>query len=199
MEKTHAYLKSYGFGTPSPVTGIATAPGYMRPWQDWSDVGFANATFGQGFSVTTLQLATAFSVLVNDGMYVPPRLVEGTPVEPPHRVVSAASAATTRRMMQTVIEEALPQAAGIPGYCLGGKTGTAQVAVNGRYSDSVYSAVFAGFFPCDKPRVAMVVEVFNGRKSHQGSQVAAPAFRNIAEEVLAHWAVPPAPIAASGK
>lgn len=194
--KLHAYYQAFGFGQPSPISGMASAPGLLHPWQDWSEVGFANASFGQGFSVTTLQLATAFSVLTNNGLYIPPRLVEGAPVEAPHRVVQAASAATTRAMLKTVIEEALPTAAGIPGYCLGGKTGTAQVAVNGGYSDTIYSALFAGFFPCDHPRVTMVVEVFNGRKSHHGSQVAAPAFRNIAEEVLAHWAVPPQPVAA---
>lgn len=193
-ERLYEYLSAYGFGQPSPISGASAAKGRLRDWQDWGEIGRATASFGQGFSTTTLGLATAFSVLANDGLLRVPVLLEGAKPAAPRRVVSASAARTTRRMLSTVIEQRLRRSVAIPGYCLGGKTGTAQVAVDGRYSDSVFSGVFAGFFPCEAPRVTMVVEIFAGRKRYNGSQVAAPAFRAITEEVLAQWGVLPTPV-----
>ena len=187
----HSYLKSYGFGQPMTLEGASPGKGKLRDHQTWKPVDFATATFGQGVATNALQLATAFSVLTNDGRLVPPVLIEGTEQEAPRRVLSERAARQTRTMLASVVEEGLPHAAAIKGYCVGGKTGTAQVAVGGKYSSDVYDALFAGFFPCDQPKVTMVVEVFGAKKQHHGSQVAAPAFREIAEEVLANWGVPP--------
>jgi cell division protein FtsI (penicillin-binding protein 3) len=163
----------------------------LRDWQSWRPIDHTTVTFGQGVSTTTLQLAVAYSVLTNDGVLIAPRLIEGTPAQMTRRVLSVQAAQTTRAMLKNVVEEGLPHTAVIPGYCIGGKTGTAQVAINGRYSSDVFGALFAGFFPCDKPRVTMVVEVYYPKKQIHGSQVAAPTFRRIAEEILAHWGVMP--------
>lgn len=77
---------------------------------------------------------------------------------------------------------------------LGGKTGTAQVVVNGRYSSSVYAALFAGFIPASTPRVTVVVTLFHPKGSRiHGSQVAAPIYREIAAQLFALWGVPPQP------
>ncbi|HWG85193.1 MAG TPA: penicillin-binding protein 2 [Deinococcales bacterium] len=190
-EKLHHYLSAYGFGQAPEVEGAYTAKGIVHDWRTWRPTTFANASFGQGFASSTLQLAAAFSVLANDGVMVPPRIVEGAASGKARRVLSASAAQETRVMLRDAIEEGLKHQT-IAGYCFGGKTGTAQVVVNGRYSHEVYDAVFAGFFPCAKPRVAMAVQVHapSGSQYH-GSQVALPAFRQIAQEVLAHWGVTP--------
>lgn len=190
-QRLYDYLSAFGIGKPVALQGVSVARGRLRDVRDWGDIGRVTASFGQGFSTTTLGLAAAFSVLANDGLLIPPVLVEGSAAAAPRRVVSEEAARTTRRMLSAIVEERLRRSAAIPGYCLGGKTGTAQVAVDGRYSDSLYSGIFAGFFPCEKPRVTMVVEVFGGKKQYYGSLVAAPAFRAITEEVLANWGLLP--------
>jgi cell division protein FtsI (penicillin-binding protein 3) len=189
-EKLHGYLSSYGFGQPMEVEGAYAAKGIVHDWRTWRPTTYANASFGQGFATTSLQLVTAFSVLANDGMLVPPRLVEGAAAPDKHRVISVDAARQTREMLKTAIEEGLKSQV-IRGYCFGGKTGTAQVAVDGRYSADLYDALFAGFFPCDKPRVTMVVHIHGPQVQTHGSQVALPAFRQIAQEVLAHWGITP--------
>ena len=190
-QKTFNYLSHFGFGSRTELNGAPGRAGVLRDWNDWKPVDFATATFGQGISTTALGLATAFSVLTNDGLLIPPKLIEGGPELEGKRVISSTAATQTRAMLKTAVEEGIPWAATIKGYCIGGKTGTAQVAVNGRYSQDVYDALFVGFFPCDAPKVTMVVEVLGPKKQNHGSQVAAPAFREIAEEVLAAWGIAP--------
>ena len=192
----HTYLTEYGFGQPMKLEGGSPARGLVRDWRTWRPIDHATATFGQGESTTTLQLATAFSVLMNDGVLIPPRLIEAAPVAASKRILSVQAARTTRDMLRAAVEDGLPHLAVIPGYCIGGKTGTAQTAINGHYSSDVFGAIFAGFFPCDKPRVTMVVEIYNPKKQIHGSLVAAPVFREIAEEVLAHWGIAPKDIKA---
>jgi cell division protein FtsI (penicillin-binding protein 3) len=190
-QKTFNYLSRFGFGSRTELDGAPGRAGVLRDWRDWKPVDFATATFGQGISTTALGLATAFSVLTNDGMLIPPTLIDGGLQPEGKRVISQSAAVQTRAMLKTAVEEGIPWAATIKGYCIGGKTGTAQVSVNGRYSQDVYDALFAGFFPCDVPKVTMVIEVLGPKKQNHGSQVAAPAFREIAEELLAAWGIAP--------
>ena len=190
-QKTFNYLSHFGFGQRVEMEGAPSRAGVLRDWNDWKPVDFATATFGQGISTTALGLATAFSVITNDGLLIPPTLIDSGRQPEGKRVISQSAAVQSRSMLKTAVEEGIPWAATIKGYCIGGKTGTAQVAVNGRYSSDVYDALFVGFFPCDVPKVTMVVEVLGPKKQNHGSQVAAPAFREIAEEVLAAWGIAP--------
>lgn len=203
-KQLHGYLTAFGLGQPMPLDGASTTPGVLRDWRGEQPLDRAAVSFGQGMSTTVLQLASAFSVLTNDGRLVPPKLIETPPTvtgakadgkadgkTAERRVISQKAARQTRTMLRAVAEGRLAKVLGIPGYCLGGKTGTAQVAVNGRYSKDLFAALFAGHFPCEKPRVTMVVEIYGPKKQINGSQVAAPVFREIAEEVLAYWQVQP--------
>jgi cell division protein FtsI (penicillin-binding protein 3) len=190
-QKTFNYLSHFGFGQRVEMDGAPSRAGVLRDWNDWKPVDFATATFGQGISTTALGLATAFSVITNDGLLIPPTLIDNGTQPEGKRVISSSAAVQSRAMLKTAVEEGIPWAATIKGYCIGGKTGTAQVSVNGRYSQDVYDALFVGFFPCDAPKVTMVVEVLGPKKQNHGSQVAAPAFREIAEEVLAAWGIAP--------
>ena len=190
-ERFHDYLQKYGFGREVWSATNWGTPGVLRDWKDWRPIDRATYSYGQGISTTTLQLATAYSVLVNDGMLVAPKLIVGQNVPQSTRVVSSSAAFQTREMLQASIEDGLKFGI-VSGYPIGGKTGTAQTwQKNGQISSDVFGALFAGFFPVDKPKVTMLVEVFHPRKQKHGSQVSLPAFNNITRELTSYWHMTP--------
>jgi len=165
-QKLYDYLSAYGFGEDTPIPTVRTASGMLQPVARWDDVVRTTNAFGQGMSATTLQLATAYNALANDGLYVAPRLVVGEAQPQGREIVSAQTARTTRELLHAVISEGIPGAAGIKGYALAGKTGTAQVVVDGKYSSTIYDSVFAGFFPSDRPRVTLAVMVHGAKERY---------------------------------
>lgn len=190
------YLSQYGFGQDLSLPSVQAATGSLQPLRNWDDVVRTTNAFGQGMSATTLQLAAAYNTLANGGLYVAPRLVIGEGQAQAHEVISAETARTTRELLHKVVSEGIPQAAGIKGYALAGKTGTAQVVVGGRYSDTIYDSVFAGFFPSDQPRVTLAVMVHGAKERYHGSMLAAPIYRDVAAAILSKWAEPPEQVAA---
>ncbi|ASN80381.1 peptidoglycan D,D-transpeptidase FtsI family protein [Deinococcus ficus] len=186
------YLLEYGFGRDVSIPTVMTATGRLQPLRNWGDLVRATNAFGQGMDTTTLQLAAAYNALANDGRYVSPRLVEDAGRLEQREVIRPDSARTTRAMLQAVIDEGIPGQAGLAGYALAGKTGTAQVVVGKRYSGEIYNSVFAGFFPADAPRVTVAVMVHGAKVDHHGSQTAAPIYRDIAAEILSGWGTIPA-------
>lgn len=170
-----------------PPIAVQIAAPQVRPIQLWGPAEYANATFGQGFLITPLHLTAAYNILAADGVYRQPILFEGN---------TSQSKTVFRPQVARAIRQALTQGitenAKLRGYTLGGKTGTAQVVVNGRYSRSVYTALFAGFIPSDTPRVTVVVALYHPKGSRiHGAQVAAPIYREIAARLFALWGVPP--------
>ena len=89
--------------------------------------------------------------------------------------------------MQRAFEAGVGTRLGVPGYAVSGKSGTAQVAVGGRYSATLYTSVFAGFVPAGHPQVCLVVSVYGAPQNYQGSQLAGPIFSEVASEMLARW------------
>jgi cell division protein FtsI (penicillin-binding protein 3) len=170
-----------------PRINMQVANPQVRPVSRWGPAEYANATFGQGFLITPLHLTAAFNTLANDGLYRQPILFEGN-ASATEQVFRAQVARDIRR----TLSDNLTQNARLAGYSLSGKTGTAQVVVDGRYSRSVFTALFAGFVPGDEPRVTVVVAVFHpkGPRFH-GAQVAAPIYRDIAARLFALWGIPP--------
>ncbi len=189
------YLSQYGFGQDMPLPSVQAATGSLQPLRNWDDVVRTTNAFGQGMSATTLQLAAAYNTLANGGLYVAPRLVVGEGQPQSREVISAETARTTRELLHKVVSEGIPQAAGIKGYALAGKTGTAQVVVGGRYSDTIYDSVFAGFFPSDRPRVTLAIMVHGAKERYHGSMLAAPIYRDVAAAILSKWAEPPEQVA----
>lgn len=189
--RMHEYLRRYGFGQSVDLPSVSASSGVLRDWRRWDDVTRVNNAFGQGLSSSVLQLAAAYNALANDGQFVAPTLVEGESPGGRRPVVEARAASTTRNLLRAVIEEGIPHAAGITGYSLAGKTGTAQVVENGRYSATIFDSVFAGFFPAERPRLTIAVMVHGARREYHGSQLAAPIYRDIAAEVFSQWAFPP--------
>lgn len=190
-EQMYNYFKGYGIGQAVPLENVPSQDGILYNWKNWKLIQKVNMGFGQGLTTSTLQMAAAYNVIANDGRYIAPYLVSADRIREEREVLRPETARTMRSMLRAVIEEGIPTAASVPGYQLGGKTGTAQVVVNGRYSSEIYNSVFAGFFPSNNPRVTMVVMVHGAKKNHHGSQLAAPIFRDVAAEMLSAWGIPP--------
>jgi cell division protein FtsI (penicillin-binding protein 3) len=193
----HHYLKSFGFGGKTGIDLPGEVSGFLPAPQHWSEVGLANISFGQGVSLTLLQLTNALSVIANDGLLMRPYVVkavldaEGNILKENRprvlrRVISPETARTVAQMMKTVTEEGGTGRAGsVPGYDVAGKTGTAQKAsATGRgYSDKRIGS-FIGFAPAGNPQVAIAVVIDEPEGVRYGGVVAAPAFRAVAEQIL---------------
>ncbi len=187
-EVLYSFYKKIHLDDPDILPGIYVDSPIIRPPQDWSAIRFANAAFGQGLSITPLHLAVAFNTIGNNGTYVPPSLIY--PVNPP-KTVRVFSPKVASRLRYALTKYASVEAR-VPGYPVGGKTGTAQVVVNGRYSNSVYIALYGGWVPSDHPRVTILVALFDPKgRLIQGAQVAAPVFKQVAEGLLSLWGILP--------
>jgi cell division protein FtsI (penicillin-binding protein 3) len=182
-----------GFGQAPRFGFPGAAAGRVRPYKSWPIVAKANMSFGQGISMSLLQLARAWLVFARDGDIIPLSFRKVT--EPPvgQQIISARTAAQIRTMVESVVspEGTAPQAQ-IAGYRVGGKTGTAQKVVNGRYSQTHYVGSFAGIVPMSNPRFVIAVMIDDPEGAgHVGGVVAAPTFATLAANALRAANIPP--------
>lgn len=196
------YLTRFGLGATTGVGLDGEDPGVVPPVADWLQITKDNIAFGQGLSVTAVQMAAAVAAVANDGMYVQPSLVDGyvdhdgafTPAPAPqsHRVISARAATQAARMMEEVVgDDGLAPTAAIDGYRVAGKTGTAQRVDPscGCYHGTVVS--FAGFAPADDPRFVVYVVVQQPREGAGGGSTGGPVFHDLMAAALQKYGVPP--------
>jgi cell division protein FtsI (penicillin-binding protein 3) len=185
------WVRRFGFGSPTGVDLPGEDGGIILPVSKYSGSSMGNLPFGQGESVTPIQMATAYSAIANGGILRPAHIVQtvgGKRVKLPkgHRILSSTAAAELRNMLRGVFGEGgTASGAAIPGYDMAGKTGTANIAINGKYSDSEYVASFVGMVPASHPQLLGLVVVDQPHGSIFGGSVAAPAFQKIVG-----WAVP---------
>ncbi len=198
-------LLMFGFGRKTSVDCPGETTGLLIPYGRWSDIDEGAIAFGQGISVSALQLITGISAIADNGVLMKPLIVreiianDGTikkkyMPEPVVRVISTDTATRVRHMMRSVVEEnGTGTEAAIDGYSVCGKTGTAQKAAkNGiGYAKKKYTAVFTGFAPEKNPQLAVLVVIDEPQKSHYGGVVAAPAFKKIMSEALNYFHIPP--------
>lgn len=187
-----------GFGHLTGVGFPGESAGRLRHYSHWRAFEHATMSFGYSFSVTALQLAQAYGVLAADGVKHPVTLINRDPGKTALkrksvRVLSAETTRKLRAMMETVVsEQGTAIKAQIPGYRVGGKTGTAKKASAHGYGVKRYQSVFAGFAPAGKPRLVMVVMIDEpGGKDYYGGLVAAPVFQKVMEGALRFFNVPP--------
>lgn len=201
-KKLYRYLKGFGVGEPLGLEYPGTQTGYVPAPKDWSDTSFPTLAFGQGMSMTAMHIANMFATIGNDGVPVQPRLVdsytsadgvtENTEAVEDERVLSPDTAKTMQRMMQMVVGDGGTAAnAKIPGYLMGGKTGTAM-----RYDEtcncySGYTASFVGMAPADDPQIVVGAWFDNPRNGYYGGEVAAPVVKRVMTDALALRNVPP--------
>jgi len=202
-DRLYEYIRRLGFGERTGVELPGETGGLIRPVSKWQPGSIGSVPIGHEVGVTPLQMAAAYAAVANDGVRVAPHLVrevrdaEGRTVkrsEPEsHRVVSAETAQKLRRMMEEVTLIGTAKKAQLEGYTAAGKTGTAQ-KIDPRthaYSQTKYVASFVGFAPLENPAVVIIVVIDEAVGLHQGGQVAAPVFAQIANQVLPYLAVPP--------
>jgi cell division protein FtsI (penicillin-binding protein 3) len=185
------WVHKFGFGSMTGVDLPGEDGGIILPVDKYSGSSMGNLPFGQGESVTPIQIATAYAAIANGGILRPPHIVQSiggnaTRVPAGHRILSEQTASELRTMLIGVFGEGgTASGAAIPGYQMAGKTGTANIAVDGRYSDSEYVASFVGMMPARDPKLLALVVVDQPKGSIYGGSVAAPAFQKIVG-----WAVP---------
>lgn len=201
-KKLYDYLKKYGIGEYTDIDLQGEVPGILRAEKDFYPIDYATATFGQGMAVTPIQLVRAFSSIINGGKlmrpYVVQEVVEGEyrRVREPtvvRQVLSERTSAIMRKMLVSVVDNAEAKWDKPKGYKFGGKTGTAQVAVQSGpgYDASKTIASFIGFAPADNPQFVMLVVLKEPGVSGWGSETAAPIFFDIAKDLLVYYNIPP--------
>jgi cell division protein FtsI (penicillin-binding protein 3) len=195
-ELLHEYLVKFGFARKTGIEMPGEVVGLLTPASRWRPINLANISFGQGISVTALQLASSFATLANEGVRMKPFVVRrvtsgagevldyNVPVSE-GRVVSVSVAREVSAMLEQVVsDEGTAPRAQVEGVRVAGKTGTAQKVVDRRYSKSHWVASFAGYLPADDPRLVIVVMIDEPQTHHYGGLIAAPVFRRIAEASL---------------
>ena len=204
------YLRAFGFGHNTGLGIGGESAGLLRPVQDWSGVDIGAVPIGQGISVTAMQMLSAYNVIANGGVYVAPKLVAATDdghgrtptaAGARHRVVSAKTAAAMSAMLDKVVTDGTGKQASVPGYRVGGKTGTARIpqgqdSVDG-YRDAKgnyhYYSSFVGMV--DGADLSIIVTVREAKSSIYGSDVAAPVFSRLATSALRRYQIPPPALA----
>lgn len=199
------YVKDFGFGTRYDIGLNGSEAGLLPAEQNWVRTStIATVSYGHGISVTPLQMAVAYSAIVNGGWMVKPYIVErvmgpnrsvvkeNKPVRV-RRVISAETSESMRRMLAAVVSDGTGKKAQIPGYAVGGKTGTAKVAVGGSYNaERRYIASFAGFAPAENPRFVVVTVLMNPKPYYYAGLTAAPLFQRVMMQTLLYKKIPPA-------
>lgn len=205
------WLQAIGFGEPSGLDFPGMSQGLLAAPSTWSGSTMGSMPIGQAESVTALQIADAYNMVANGGVFVPPRLVEATigangvrhnvALAPTHRVVSTTVASELVTMLGDVVSSngTAPEAA-VPGYTVVGKTGTAQVPTANGYNDTDFMATFVGIVPAQNPAMTMVVTLDQPAlaSAYYGGTGAAPVFSQVASDVLRLLNVPPSPAGNSG-
>ena len=194
----HAYIKKFGFGRETGIDLPGEVGAVVWPYQRWGEIEASNICFGQGITVTALQLTAALGAIANDGRLMKPYLVQkildqkGQPVKSftPQPVRQVLSPDTARLMRQLLVRVTEPGGtatlAAIEGFQVGGKTGTAQKVnpATRRYAPGKSLSTFMGFLPAENPSLVIVIVIDEPKGSHYGGVVAGPVFKAIGEQTL---------------
>ena len=201
VDRFISYLKKFGIGSTTGIDIQGETTGEIRQQDKWHKIDLATASFGQGISVTPIQLITAINSIANGGKLVKPTVVSKiiTPdnktieIEPKveQQTVSYATSKVMALMMLNAVEKGEAKFAKIPNYNIAGKTGTAQIPVAGHYDPTNTNASFVGFFPVEDPKITMLVIVNKPRSSIYGAETAAPIFFSIARDLIQYYDIQP--------
>ena len=203
-ERFYDYVHRFGYGerTGSGLGGEVS--GKVRtPENDpdnWRPVDIATNSFGQGITVTPLQMAMAVAAIANDGKLMKPMLVkevigpsgsQATEPEVVRQVISPETARTLLDLMGVVVQGIPASLLDLQGYNFGGKSGTANIASAGSYKEDAYISSFVGVTPLEDPQLVVLVKIDEPKDVPWGTVVAAPAFSRIAQAALAYFKIPP--------
>jgi cell division protein FtsI (penicillin-binding protein 3) len=201
-EKFYQYIRKFGFGAKTGIDLPGEVSGLLRPVENWTRVDAATVAFGQGVSVTAIQLITALSTVANEGVMMKPFVVrglmdrQGKLVQAYHptvvrRVISPETAKRLTAILTDVVgtEDGTGKHARIVNVAVAGKTGTSQKFdfAKRAYSSERVKTSFMGFFPAQNPQVAILVILDEPQRDKWGGVAAAPVFRDIGEQILTRF------------
>ncbi|HEX4879406.1 MAG TPA: penicillin-binding protein 2 [Limnobacter sp.] len=188
------FFNQLGFGQTPSISFPGAVAGRVRPWNKWRPIEQATMSYGHGISVSLIQLAQAYTIFANAGVFVPATLLKFDPNNPPpsHRVVSERVAQDMLHMLELASgPEGTAPKAQVQGYRVAGKTGTAHKQEGGRYVNK-YVSSYVGLAPVSNPRVIVAIMVDEPKRGmHYGGLVAAPVFSVITKSVLTRLNVQP--------
>lgn len=201
-EQLYKYIKAFGFGEPSGIDLLGEQSGIIPSGTDViKEVNLATMSYGHGIAVTPIQMVNTFATLANGGNLMTPRLVkelidyEGNvvksfPTESRRKVLSDKTSETMLNLLEGVVRDGTGKRAYIPGYRVGGKTGTALKIINGRYADGKYIASFGAIAPVDDPKIAVLVIIDEPVGVYYGGTIAGPVMKSVVEDTLNYLEVP---------
>jgi len=200
----YRYIRQFGFYSLTGVDLPGEAKGLLKRPTSWSGLSLPVISFGQEIGTTAMQITNAYSAIANGGLLLEPEVIgeikspDGQTVSRAQkriirRVCSPETAAQLREMLRGVVEEGTGQLARVPGYSVGGKTGTAQKRdpKTGRYSSSAYVASFCGVIPLSLPRLTIYVALDEPQGDYWGASRAGPVFSRIASRAVHHLKIDP--------
>ncbi len=195
------YIEDFGFGTLTGIDLDTEVSGTIDSLYNDHEIYYATGSYGQGITSTPIQMASAYAALANGGWLMQPYVVEekryadGTvehfSPQSVRQVLDKTTATTIGAMLVSVIENGHAGLAGVDGYYIAGKTGTAQVAEGGGYAEGLTNATFAGFGPIEDPQFVMVVKIEHPRAVEWAADTAAPIFGEIADFLLDYLEIAP--------
>lgn len=200
QDKLFDYIQKFGFGKMTQIDLEDENSPDLRPKNDWKEIDFATATFGQGVAVTPIQMVKAISSIANGGYLFEPHVVktitsDNKTIEIKPKVVgqpiSSETARTVKDMMVKAVDEGEAGNLAPKNYKIAGKTGTAQIPIAGHYDATKYMASFIGFAPADNPKFIMLVLYNEPKSSIYGTSTAAPTFFEITKELLMYYQISP--------
>jgi stage V sporulation protein D (sporulation-specific penicillin-binding protein) len=194
QEKFLEYIKNFGFGKLTGIDLEDETTSDLRPDRDWREIDLATASFGQGISVTPIQMVRAVSTIANGGWLMEPHVVKSVTdtkgktvdIKPKQvkRILGQEAASVMSEIMINAVDNGEAKWAKPKGYRIAGKTGTAQIPVAGHYDATKTIASFVGFAPADNPEFVMLVTLREPTSSPWGSETAAPLFFAIARDIF---------------
>ncbi|EXX92550.1 stage V sporulation protein D, partial [Paenibacillus darwinianus] len=202
-DKLFQYIRNFGFGAKTGIDLRGEGNGILFKLNRVGPVELATTAFGQGVSVTPIQQIAAVSAAINGGTLYKPhvakawyqpetgRIIDTIEPEKVRQVISPETSKQVREALESVVAKGTGRNAFIDGYRVGGKTGTAQKVINGRYSPNEHIVSFVGFAPADDPKIVIYVAVDNPQGIQFGGLVAAPIVRNIMADALVQLGVEP--------
>lgn len=201
LDRLLSYLDKFGIGGLTGIDLQGEVEPAMRARNYWYPIDLATAGFGQGISVTPIELLDAFASIANEGQRMEPHVVSkietpfGETINIPPKVLERPISPQTAKVMTEILVNAVnkgeAQWVKIPGYRIAGKTGTAQIPIAGHYDPNKTITSFIGFGPADDPKFVMLVILDRPTTSIYGSETAAPIFFSIAKDILNYYNIPP--------
>ncbi|MFH1187308.1 MAG: penicillin-binding transpeptidase domain-containing protein, partial [bacterium] len=196
------YVQKFGFGNKVGIEMGGEALGDINSLKNLNDVYTFTASFGQGITVTPIQMINAFAAIANDGKLMKPYLVDQiidcdgksakTLPQQVRQVISPRAAILLKAMLVSVVNKGYDKKAFVKGYNLAGKTGTAQVSdAGGGYSEDKFNHSFVGFGPVDDPQFVILIKINSPHDVRFASTSTAPIFGKLAEFILKYYEIPP--------